>query len=48
MAGTVGPSTATACRQPDRHLSFTITGLSIANGASFWIRWADTDLIPGG
>ena len=27
--------------------SFTITGLSIANGASFWIRWADTDLIPG-
>lgn len=28
-------------------LSFTITSLNIANGVSFWIRWADTDLIPG-
>lgn len=24
-------------------ISFTITGLSIANGASFWIRWSDAD-----
>jgi hypothetical protein len=28
-------------------LSSTISGLNIPNGASFWIRWADTDLIPG-
>lgn len=44
VAGTVGAlngnSSATS-------LSFSITGLSIASGASFWIRWADTDLIPG-
>src|SRR5437763_2267615 len=24
-------------------LSSTVTGLSIANGATFWIRWTDTD-----
>ncbi len=24
-------------------LSYTITGLSIANGATFWIRWSDVD-----
>ena len=24
-------------------LSFTITGLNIANGAAFWIRWTDSD-----
>jgi len=28
-------------------LSFTITGLSIPNGASFWIRWNDLDIAPG-
>ncbi|HKH45238.1 MAG TPA: ExeM/NucH family extracellular endonuclease [Thermoanaerobaculia bacterium] len=28
-------------------LSFTITGLSIPNGASFWIRWNDFDIAPG-
>lgn len=28
-------------------LSSTITGLSIANGASFWIRWTDIDAAPG-
>jgi uncharacterized protein len=45
VAGTVGaldgnaPANRTA-------LSFTISGLEIANGASFWLRWADTDL-PG-
>ena len=26
---------------------FTISGLSIANGSPFWIRWTDADLIPG-
>jgi uncharacterized protein len=28
-------------------IGFTITGLSIANGASFWIRWTDFDISPG-
>lgn len=28
-------------------VSFSITGLSIPNGASFWIRWNDFDLAPG-
>ena len=28
-------------------LSSTISGLNLANGSSVWIRWADTDLIPG-
>ncbi len=28
-------------------LSATITGLSIENGASFWIRWSDHDAISG-
>ncbi|MBK9925000.1 MAG: ExeM/NucH family extracellular endonuclease [Anaerolineales bacterium] len=28
-------------------VSFSITGLSIPNGASFWIRWNDTDIAPG-
>ena len=28
-------------------LSFSITGLSIPNGASFWIRWNDFDIAPG-
>src|SRR4029079_1171430 len=27
--------------------SFSITGLSIPNGASFWIRWNDFDIAPG-
>ena len=27
--------------------SFTITGLSIANGATFWIRWNEFDISPG-
>ncbi|NLE61235.1 MAG: ExeM/NucH family extracellular endonuclease, partial [Planctomycetes bacterium] len=46
VAGTVGALNGNMA--PNRNaLSFTITGLSIANGATFWIRWADTDLIPG-
>ncbi len=28
-------------------VSFSITGLSIPNGASFWIRWHDSDISPG-
>ncbi len=28
-------------------LSFIISGLSISNGASFWIRWVDFNLAPG-
>ncbi len=28
-------------------LSFSITGLSIPNGASIWIRWTDFDIAPG-
>ncbi|MBK7453958.1 MAG: hypothetical protein IPJ46_09665 [Anaerolineales bacterium] len=28
-------------------VSFSITGLSISNGASFWIRWNESDLSPG-
>ena len=27
--------------------SFSITGLSIPNGASFWIRWRESDISPG-
>ena len=39
-AGTVGPLDGNVNRTA---LSSTITGLSIANGASFWIRWTDVD-----
>ncbi|HYH47150.1 MAG TPA: ExeM/NucH family extracellular endonuclease, partial [Thermoanaerobaculia bacterium] len=28
-------------------LGFSVTGLSIPNGASFWIRWNDVDIAPG-
>jgi len=28
-------------------VSFSITSLSIADGASFWIRWSDFDIAPG-
>jgi predicted extracellular nuclease len=46
VAGTVGALNGNV--SPNRTaISFSITGLSIANGASFWLRWADTDLIPG-
>jgi hypothetical protein len=46
VAGTVGAQDGNAA--PNRvTLNFVITGLSIPNGASFWIRWADTDLTPG-
>lgn len=46
VAGTVGALNGNAA--PNRAaVSFTVTGLSIPSGAAFWIRWADTDLIPG-
>jgi predicted extracellular nuclease len=46
VAGTVGALNGNV--SPNRTaLTFTITGLTIPNGASFWLRWADTDLIPG-
>ncbi|HXF84383.1 MAG TPA: ExeM/NucH family extracellular endonuclease [Anaerolineales bacterium] len=28
-------------------VSFTITGLNIPNGSTFWIRWRDFDIAPG-
>ena len=46
VAGTVGALNGNVA--PNRTaISFTITGLNIANGTSFWLRWADSDLIPG-
>ncbi|MFN8470018.1 MAG: ExeM/NucH family extracellular endonuclease [Caldilineaceae bacterium] len=46
VAGTVGALDGNVT--PNRTaISFTITGLNIQNGASFWLRWADSDLIPG-
>jgi uncharacterized protein len=46
VAGTVGALNGNVA--PNRTaLSNTITGLSISNDATFWIRWADSDLIPG-
>lgn len=46
VAGTVGALNGNAAANRTA-LSFTITGLNIPNGSSFWLRWADTDLIPG-
>ena len=44
--GTVGALNGNA--SPNRaSISFTITGLSIPSGATFLVRWADSDLIPG-
>ena len=46
VAGTVGALNGDGA--PNRTaLNSTITGLNIPNGATFWLRWADTDLIPG-
>jgi len=43
VSGTVGAVTGSTVIGPQ-----TITfALSIANGASFWIRWTDSDLAPG-
>ncbi|BCS32211.1 hypothetical protein TBR22_A14210 [Luteitalea sp. TBR-22] len=46
VAGTVGALDGNASANR-LSVSSTITNLSIPNGATFWIRWADTDLIPG-
>lgn len=46
VTGTVGALDGNAAANRTT-LSYTITGLSIANGASFWIRWVDWDLSPG-
>jgi predicted extracellular nuclease len=46
VAGTVGALNGNASVN-QTPVGFTITGLSIANGASFWIRWNDSDLAPG-
>ncbi len=46
VAGTVGALNGNV--SPNRtSRSLTITGLSIADGATFWLRWTDMDLIPG-
>ncbi len=45
-SGTVGALDGNAAANRTT-LSYTITGLSIANGVSFWIRWVDWDLSPG-
>ncbi len=45
VAGTVGALNGNASSNRSA-LSFTITGLNLASGASFWIRWVDSDLIP--
>ncbi len=46
VAGTIGALNGNV--SPNRTiLSFSVTGLNIVNGTSFWIRWADSDLIPG-
>jgi hypothetical protein len=46
VAGTVGALNGNGAVNRTG-LSFLISGLSIADGASFWIRWADSDLAPG-
>lgn len=46
VAGAIGALNGN--NTPNRtSLSFTLTSLNIADGATFWIRWADSDLIPG-
>jgi hypothetical protein len=45
-SGTVGALNGNV--DPNRTaISATITGLNIPAGATFWIRWLDTDLTPG-
>jgi predicted extracellular nuclease len=44
VSGTVG---ALNGNSNPTSLSLSITGLSIPNGTSFWIRWRDFDLAPG-
>jgi uncharacterized protein len=46
VSGTVGALNGNSSANRTA-VSFSIIGLSIPNGASFWIRWADSDLAPG-
>jgi predicted extracellular nuclease len=46
VTGTVGALNGNLAPN-QRQKSAPIDGLSIANGATFWLRWTDTDLIPG-
>jgi len=46
VAGTVGALNGNSLLN-QTSLSFSITGLSIPSGTSFWIRWRDFDLSPG-
>lgn len=46
VAGTVGALNGNDAANRTA-LSGTISGLSLAPGATFWIRWVDSDLIPG-
>ncbi len=46
VAGTVGALNGNDAANRTA-LSFTIPNLNIPGGASFWVRWADTDLTPG-
>ncbi|MBI5962560.1 MAG: ExeM/NucH family extracellular endonuclease [Chloroflexi bacterium] len=46
VAGTVGALNGNLSVNQTA-VSFSITGLSISNGASFWIRWNESDLSPG-
>ena len=46
VAGTVGALVGN--NVPNRTaIAFTITGLNIPVGSTFWIRWLDSDLTPG-
>jgi len=46
VAGTVGALNGNSLSN-QTPVSFSITGLSIPIGASFWIRWTDFDIAPG-
>ncbi len=46
VAGTVGALNGNDAANR-RAVSATLTGLSIPDNATFWIRWVDTDLVPG-
>lgn len=46
LTGTVGALNGNVA--PNRAaVAATISGLSVPNGVSFWLRWTDSDLIPG-
>ncbi len=45
-AATVGALNGNAAGN-QASVTFSITGLSIPSGASFWVRWAESDIAPG-